>query len=62
VLSIFYYDVQNDYLEQVVQFLENQDVFIKILKNFNDPLLIISNSKTQFLNRKFKSTFLPHLE
>jgi hypothetical protein len=56
-----YFDVQNDFLEQVAQFLENQDIFKKVLSNFNDPLLIMCNSKTEFLNHKFKTTFHSHL-
>ena len=52
----------SDFLEQMVNFLESQDIFKKILNNFREPLLIFSNSKADFVNKIFSEQFKDKLE
>jgi hypothetical protein len=49
--------VQNEFLEQVASFLESQEVIKRILHNFEEPLLIMTNKKTEFINKQFVQTF-----
>ena len=47
----------SEFVGQMVKFLESQDIFKRILNNFKEPLLILGNSKAEFVNKTFFETF-----